>query len=130
MIPFRRLPGPVIVSKATEEVLNDITNEVLERLDMVGVQVEAAELSNCKERVMLLQTCIFIDLERMHGPRGTSITERQRYNLKAFTGPIIDFLTELRADYYILPLVARYIKIYQLKGLFERLFYINDPLLY
>ena len=58
MIPFRRLPGPVIVSKATEEVLNDITNEVLERLDMVGVQVEAAELSNCKERVMLLQTCI------------------------------------------------------------------------
>ena len=69
----------------------------------MGVNVEADEFSILKERVKLLQTNNFVDMEKMHGPRGTSFTERQRYNLKAFIGPLIDFLTELRPDFIYFP---------------------------
>ena len=58
------------------------------------------------------------------------MTERQRYNTKAFFGPILDFLEELEADLDVLPHTMYRIKLNFVIELLERLFKLDDDSLY
>ena len=79
---------------------------------------------------------LFRALERRHGKRdsrfGNKKLEKQRYNLKAFCGPILNLTRELAQpeNWRPLPEIVKELKLKQLFEVLERLLRMNDDLLY
>ena len=70
-----------------------------ERIDNFLLLTQKGEYLQLMEEVRKLMTPLFTALENAHGPRRTSKKiERQRYNLKAFTCPILTVCKFLQAN--------------------------------
>ena len=129
--PWSKLPGPVVLSRTQTVFIKVKVQEWLDDLSTRGATTfETRHFDKLRTKLKSVQTSCFVDLERRHGPRGTSTTERQRYNLKSFTGPCLDMLRELSENYNFLPMGAKRIKLRTLADMLGRLQQMNHQSLY
>ena len=89
--PWNTMPhacaGPVILAP---ETMGFLLLCIAEMLTDLGGDVSREMLEKIEIRVRCLQGECFESIEKLYGARGTTKVERQRYNLKAFTEPIMD----------------------------------------
>ena len=98
------MPGPVLLPRSTYDHIAERSAWLINRIAVRFTGITREELKHYHTMVRSWQTEVFVQIERRHGRRGTSVTERQRYNAKAFFGPILDFLRELEV-YYRMPCI-------------------------
>ena len=127
---WRTMPGPVLLPRSTYDHIAERSAWLINRIAVRFTGITREELKHYHTMVRSWQTEVFVQIERRHGRRGTSVTERQRYNAKAFFGPILDFLRELEEDLSLLPHAMYRIKLNYVIELLEKLFKLDDDSLY
>ena len=130
VVPFNRLPGPVEISQKKKETTAMLISELIAVVEGAGTRITTAQVFMIATRVRSLQTELFIDLERNHGPRNSAVVQGFRYNLKAFCGPVMDYCREFQADIPILPPGIIRAKANILLDLLGRIYHMDDPSLY
>ena len=134
LIPWANLPGPVILSEYAQGVVYTMAEQIVNNLERINDELHTwgtkDDIGGLWQDTMTIQRMIFADISRLHGPRGSQINERQRYNCKAFTGPILDIIREIQPDCTLLPLHVKSKRLHMVFEMVLRMFHLNDPSLF
>ena len=140
IVPFSKLPGPVVISSHMTNKRDEIIRALQEIVEKGSSRLTPAQVHMIGLRARLLQTDIFNDLERRNGPRtqrnsdetvwDNPVTMGFRYNLKAFVGPIMDLCNELWVHFPSMPFGIRRAKSKILWDLLNRVLHMDHDSLY